>query len=611
MKSFFDYLDHRLGYRKLIHEALFENVPGGSRWRYVWGSTLTFALVVQFITGVFLWMAYSPSAQTAWESVYFIQYQMFGGWLLRGIHHYMAHVMIVLLVLHIMQVIIDGAYKAPREWNFWFGIVLLILVMALALTGYLLPWDQKGFWASNVAMNLVGIVPVIGPGLQKIIIGGTEYGHHTLTRFFAFHAGFLPATVVILTVGHIYLFRRHGLTPKKPLRSRDTAFWPDQVLKDAVACLAVMAAVLFLVIRPRLFDAEAPLGAELGAPADLTEPYSAARPEWYFLFLFQMLKYFHGEYAEIIGAIVIPGATIGILFLMPLIGKWKVGHYFNVGFMFALLIGVLLLTYLAKHQDNSDPLYAEAVREAYANSERVKQLAGSPSGIPPEGAVELLRNDPLTQGPQIFAKHCSSCHLYDGHDGRGTIPEDPQSAPDLKGFASREWISRLMDPVHFSSPEYFGNTAFADGRMAKWLVKRYGIFTDELKAAIKHEVAIAISAEAELKSQEAMDVRDAALISKGREMIVDEFGCIDCHEFDLPDEEATAPKLMGYGSREWLIGIISNPSHPDFYGDKNDRMPAYLNDEIMTRRQIELVADWLREDWYTLETADNEAELNP
>ena len=109
IKSFLDWVDHRTGYRKLTHEALYENVPGGSRWRYIWGSTLTFALVIQVVTGVFLWMSYSASAQTAWESVYYIQNQMFLGWFVRGIHHFTAQVMIVLLVLHLMQVLIDGA----------------------------------------------------------------------------------------------------------------------------------------------------------------------------------------------------------------------------------------------------------------------------------------------------------------------------------------------------------------------------------------------------------------------------------------------------------------------------------------------------------------------
>src|SRR5947199_1479540 len=221
MNSLLAWLDHRTGYKKFLHEALFENVPGGARWRYVWGSTLTFTLAVQFITGVFLWMAYSPSSQTAWESVYYIQHGMAGGWLLRGIHHFTAQAMNVLLVLHLMQVLIDGAYKAPREMNFWFGLLLLLLVLGLSLTGYLLPWDQKGFWATKVATNIMAITPLIGPQLQRLVLGGADYGHHTLTRFFALHAGVLPGAIIVLLTAHIYLFRRHGLTPKLPLRNPD------------------------------------------------------------------------------------------------------------------------------------------------------------------------------------------------------------------------------------------------------------------------------------------------------------------------------------------------------------------------------------------------------
>src|SRR5258707_8249216 len=137
MKSVVAWLDNRTGYKKIVHEALFENVPGGARWRYVWGSTLTFTLAVQFITGIFLWMAYSPSSHTAWESVYYIQHEMAGGWLLRGIHHFTAQAMNVLLVLDLIQVLIGGAYKAPREENYWFGFFLLLVLRALSLPGYL------------------------------------------------------------------------------------------------------------------------------------------------------------------------------------------------------------------------------------------------------------------------------------------------------------------------------------------------------------------------------------------------------------------------------------------------------------------------------------------
>jgi hypothetical protein len=124
-----DWIDSRTGIRRLIRSALYEHVPGGARWRYVWGSTLTFAISVQFITGAILWMAYSPSAQTAWESVHYINDVMPGGWWLRGIHHFMAQIMVPLLVLHFMQVIVDGAYKAPREFNYWFGLGLLVYVV--------------------------------------------------------------------------------------------------------------------------------------------------------------------------------------------------------------------------------------------------------------------------------------------------------------------------------------------------------------------------------------------------------------------------------------------------------------------------------------------------
>jgi quinol-cytochrome oxidoreductase complex cytochrome b subunit len=380
-----EWVDHRTGIKHLTREALFENVPGGSRWRYVWGSTLTFTLTVQFITGIFLWMGYSPSAQTAWESVYYIQNEMTGGWLLRGIHHFTAQAMTVLLVLHLMQVVIDGAYKAPREVNFWFGIILLQLTLALSLTGYLLPWDQKGFWATKVATNILAIIPGIGADLQRIVIGGTDYGHHTLTRFFALHAGIIPGAIVALLVGHIYLFRRHGITPAEPRRGPDAAFWPDQVLKDAVACLAVLAAVLFLIIRHRLTSSTGQLGAELTAPANPSEAYSAARPEWYFLFLFQFLKYFPAG-TELLGAIIIHTLLLLVVFAMPFFGQWKLGHRFNLGFLWCMLFGAGFLTYLALAKDKQDPAYQAAVREADREAERVTVLARSPAGIPSDGA---------------------------------------------------------------------------------------------------------------------------------------------------------------------------------------------------------------------------------
>jgi ubiquinol-cytochrome c reductase cytochrome b subunit len=590
MNSLFNWIDQRTGARKLLHEALFENVPGGARWRYVWGSTLVFCFTVQVITGLFLWLAYSPGSQTAWESVYFIQHEMTGGWFLRGLHHFTAQAMTVLLLLHLLQVVVDGAYKAPREINYWTGVLLLVLVLSLSLTGYLLPWDQKGFWATKVATNIAAITPFIGPALQKLVVGGADYGHHTLTRFFALHAGVIPGAIIAFIGLHVYLFRKHGITPKEPRRKPDEPFWPRQVLCDAVACLAVLAVVLTLVLVNH--------GAPLGAPADPSQQFSAARPEWYFLFLFQFLKYFPGG-TEVWGAIVIPTVLLLMVAALPLLGRWNFGHRFNLGFLGAMLAGVALLTYLAVAEDRSKPEFAVAVKAADFEAERVLALAQAPAGIPTAGAVTLLRSDPLVQGPKLFAANCANCHRYDGHNGLGLQPKDKQSASDLKGFATREWLEGLLDPAQVDSAKYFGTSKHKDGEMVKWVKKNVPTFTTKDKEDLRKALA-ALSAEAGLKSQRAIEARELGILAEGAKLLPShDFFCLECHTVKNQSDGGEAPDLTGYGSREWLTAFISNPKDPRFFGDRNDRMPAFGADGRLTADEIGLIADWLRGDWYT------------
>jgi ubiquinol-cytochrome c reductase cytochrome b subunit len=620
-----DWLDDRTGYRDLLREALYEQIPGGARWRYVWGSTLVFTFVVQVVTGIFLWMAYSPSAQTAWESVYFIQYQMQGGAVLRGVHHFTAQAMIVLLVLHLMQVVIDGAYRAPREVNFWLGLVLMQIVLGLSLTGYLLPWDQKGFWATRVATNLMGLVPVVGEQLQQLVVGGPTYGHHTLTRFFALHAGVLPGLLVLFLALHVYLFRRHGIRHREPVRQPDCTFWPDQVLKDAVACLAVLAVVLLLVLGPAFtaghqldLHSAARLGAELGAPADQADQYLAARPEWYFLFLFQMLKYFKGSW-EIVGALVVPGVVMLLLAAMPLVGRWKLGHRFNVGFLFILLGAVGMLTLVAWRDDHygpNAPDFQRALAEAEQDAQRAAELAAA--GIPPAGAITLVRRDPQIQGRKLFRAKCAQCHaslppsttaaagkdvklqVAKPHDAKPSDAKPPDDgAPNLARFASRDWLTGLLNAERITGPDYFGNTQHRVGDMATFV-------KDELKNWKPDEienVVIALSAEARLADQAELDARDKERIATGRKLIADDGRCAQCHKFYEAGASGSAPDLTGYGSREWLGAFISNPSAERFYGDNNDRMPALAEHPAgspqnqLTPEQLELVVTWLRRDW--------------
>jgi ubiquinol-cytochrome c reductase cytochrome b subunit len=588
MKGFLDWLDQRTGIKHLLGEALYERIPGGARWRYVWGSALLSCFVAQIITGTFLWTAYSASSQTAWESVYYIQHQMVGGWFLRGLHHYTAQAMTLLLAFHMLQTVIDGAYKAPREVNFWTGLSLLGLVLGLSLTGYLLPWDQKGFWATKVATNIAGITPVFGPAVQALLVGGSDYGHHTLTRFFALHAGVIPGFIIAFIAVHLYLFRRHGITVKEPRRKADAYFWPDQVLMDAVVALAVFAVVLLLTIAYR--------GAELGAPADPSEPYSAARPEWYFLFLFQYLKYFPGG-TEVWGAIVTPTIVGGFFAAMPFIGKWRLGHRFNLAFLGSLFVAASLLTWASIRQDRADPEYQAAVASAKRSAERAVALASSPSGIPVGGAASLLRDDAYTAGPKLFARHCASCHLYNGHDGTGWIPKDKPSAPDLGKFGTRAWVTAMVDPARIDGPACFGNTKFANGKMAKF-IKKTASWEADRKAKLG-KIVLAVSADAGLKGQAEADKKDASAIEEGRKLFAaEEMRCSECHQFHKVDSNATAVDLTGYGSHEWLTAFISDPADARFYGEKNDRMPAFGKKKILDPHDLRLLVDWLRGEWY-------------
>jgi ubiquinol-cytochrome c reductase cytochrome b subunit len=692
VKRLFDWLDVRTGFRDWTHDALYENIPSGARFRYVTGSMLVFAFMVQVITGLFLWMAYSPSSQTAYESVWWIQYRMTGGWLLRGIHHFMAQAMVLVLGLHLLQVVVDGAYRKPREINYWLGLVLMQIVMGLGLTGYLLPWDQKGYWATNVATNLATLIPYVGKEIQQVAVGGSEYGHHTLTRFFALHAGVLPALLVFFLGLHIAVFRKHGITPHVTPGRPDEMFWPRQVLFDATACLVLLLVVLGLVVHfdiGGLFSKEGlPVehrGAELGAPSDPSEQYSAARPEWYFLFLFQLLKYFPGN-LEIIGALIIPGVVMLILFLMPFIGRGQVGHRFNIAFLILLLIGCVGLTIAALNEDNfvyvakrlnlddktwhkqikSSQEYREAVDLAEDDAHRTFELinrripteAGTltePLGIQKQGAVYLLRNDPLTQGPKLFKRHCASCHDYrpdvEGYEGptfatlqppqvgeNGKVVRDEagkvkydefkSGAPNLFGFGSQRWIEKLLDhaaytklefgepqpstdPIIAEDPEnpdnhkrpviadYFGGTKHKEGDMAGFLE---GDGKELLTADAKRQIAAALSYQAHRRPQQGEVAPDDKDIQTGIDLIVS--NCTTCHRFGSEGDLGAAPDLTGYGSYEWMLGMVSDPTHDRFYRDTNDRMPSFAKDlehpqnNNVSVRELSLIVDWLRGDYY-------------
>ncbi|MBA3542447.1 MAG: cytochrome b N-terminal domain-containing protein, partial [Deltaproteobacteria bacterium] len=177
-------------------------IPGGASFAYVFGWVLVFLFLVEGITGAALAAFYSPSATDAWGSVAYIQDQATWGWLVRGIHHHGGSAIAIVAGIHLLQTALFGAYKKPRELTWWIGIVLMGLVLAWAVTGYVLRWDQAGYWANRVEIGIAAGTPVVGPDLRALALGGNDYGNLTLTRFYMLHVIALPALVTLLTVFH-------------------------------------------------------------------------------------------------------------------------------------------------------------------------------------------------------------------------------------------------------------------------------------------------------------------------------------------------------------------------------------------------------------------------
>ncbi len=535
-------LDERTGYKALLDEALNERIPGGAKWAYVLGSATLVLFMIQLGTGLVLALYYSPSSTDAWASVAYIEQMIPAGTIVRGIHHHAASGMVVMAVLHMLQVVAFGAYKAPREGNWMSGMALLGLVLAFALTGYLLPWDQTGYWATKVATSIAGTLPVIGGYLQAIAQGGNDYGNLTLTRFYALHVILLPLGTMGLIGVHMYFFRRHGVTPSAnvsdvDLTAKAEPFWPKQVLLDTIFALVVVAMILYLAVY---------VGAPLQAPADPSSNF-IARPEWYFLFLFQLLKYFDGP-LQIVGTVVIPGAVSTFLLLLPFLDAKPSRRMRDrlpfVGAVAAGLLAIGALTGLALRHDANDPSIAGQKASAAREAARGRELAMQ--GVPPEGATYMLAHDPLTRGERVFNRECTSCHMFEGSG-----PKEPE-APDLTGYLSKAWIRQILrDP---DSPRAYGLTK-AEGMKS---------FADVPEQDMKQLVDFVYALRQD--KLPAVEERPAA-------GLVEKYECGDCHDFG-EYYGVEGPALFRFGTAEWVAKIVDNAEDDALYGEMNN-MPIF------------------------------------
>ena len=557
-KRIADWLELRTGYRRALRYALDEPVLGGASFAYVFGSVLTFLLVLQMVTGVFLALYYSPSARDAWASVAYIQDTVSLGWFVRGLHSHGASAMVIVAGLHLLQTALYGAYKKPRELNWIIGVLMLGLILAFALTGYLLPWDQTGYWATKVATGIAGTAPIAGEALQQLGQGGNEYGNLTLTRFFALHVFVLPGALIGLTVLHIALFRRHKQTPHwwlsdKELERRAQPFWPDQLFKDLVAMAVAFAALCVVNLVTG--------GAHLGAPADPASNFDA-RPEWYFRPLFQALKYFEGHMEQVValGAPVVVG---GVLLALPFLDRGPDRSPLRRAPFLAIIAGGVvmtgLLTVISFREDAADPAVQASLSGSKERAAEARRLARE-NGVPPAGGLAVFTTAPHYQARAMFEADCAGCHVG-----------DERSAPEIgPGYNSRAWIRDfLRDPA---GDRFFGRTSI-DGMKP---VEATGAELDALVELVYAETG-------------APDA-DAALAARGRQLFEDGT-CSACHAIDGTTEDEIGPNLGRRGSVDMLTDFIGRPDHPLWFGEAGAEMPGFI--ETYNRAERQLLAEYL------------------
>lgn len=320
------WLDRRYQLTPLFDFLSHKQVPLGVHWMgwYYLGGITMFFFMVQVVTGVLLLMYYQPGEATAYESIHFLTTKVPFGWLIRSIHSWSAHLMIISLLLHMFSTMMLKAYRPPREVTWVSGYLLFLLTMGFGFSGYLLPWNKLAYFATTVGTNIVRSVPVLGNWLLEVLRGGQEVSINTLYRFFAAHVVILPLAFVAFIGLHLLLIQRQGMAPPlgEKVAPRGMRFFPSFALRDLLlwlACLMVLAALaVFLPYGPGIPG----MDWELGDKADPLAPaYPGIKPEWYFLWEYQLLKEFPPHLFGLEGPQLCL-FVIGILFVIWALIPW-------------------------------------------------------------------------------------------------------------------------------------------------------------------------------------------------------------------------------------------------------------------------------------------------
>ncbi len=426
------WFEARLGIAQALRPILGHRTPRGAKWWYVFGSATLTLFLIQVVTGILLAMVYVPSGDQAYESLQYLNYTQELGWFLRALHNTAASGMVVMLVIHMTQVFLMGAFKYPRELTWLFGVGLLAITMGMAFTGQVLRWDQDAYWGVGVGSAMAGRLPIIGPYMVRLICSGPTIGGETLSRFFALHVFVLPGTLILLVVGHLYLVLRLGISSPpvagKPVDPKTydaeyerelangVTFYPNPIRRDMI--FSALTVIVIVALAAMI----GPMGP--GEPPDPTIIKSDPRPDWEFLPLFGLLALSPAP-LEPVAIFGVPAIIGLVLILIPFVGSK--GERSPRRRPVAVLSVILFFT-------------TAGVLGWLGHTSPWSPVMDAWSGLPvPERMVKNLRPLEL-QGAAVFqVKTCRNCHALDGIGG--------ERGPDLTKVATKLTHDELIRQV--------------------------------------------------------------------------------------------------------------------------------------------------------------------
>lgn len=420
------WFERRLNLGDSLWPVMRHPVPAGSAdrrgWFYVFGSATLTMLVLQIITGILLAMVYVPSTDRAYESLQYLNHQQTLGWFIRALHFWSANAMVVLMILHMIQVFLFGAYKYPRELTWMVGVVLLVLTLGMGYSGQVLRWDADAYWGLGVGASIAGRVPLLGPGIVRLMLGGPIIGAATLSRFFALHVFIIPGLLLFFLAVHLYLVIKKGISeppqanePVDPATyeqkyheelKKGVPFFPDAFYRDGtfafIALLIVVALAAFV----------GPNGPN-GIP-DPTLIQANPRPEWYYLPVFGIASLSPAGLEDYVLLGLPPVVILGLLLLPLIAGK---GQRAPSRRPVAVMAVVVLSAVIAIFGWLGHTAHWSPIMDAW-------------SGMPVPERMIHGRTPRELQGAVVFQnKDCRNCHALEGEGGK--------RGPDLTYVADR------------------------------------------------------------------------------------------------------------------------------------------------------------------------------